>query len=215
MKRLLKKAFGKTLWHGTNLSSFQSIVETGAIYPNEQEGAGSNDAPDELYEGFTFFATTFNTAMGYAKASSSFVNADPSIVIEIDVPENALLADDNDFTKAKNWQDSARAIEQVKVNGAITTDYFRTITFYDVSGNLVGDTPFSSWENFFYDKAGVIMGEEKAMLGDDYYLDYSDTDDDIDFGDVEDIFYDDEDEVTKQTAKVKTKRLLKINNLEI
>lgn len=209
MKRLIKKAFGKTLWHGTNLENFKLMVEAGAIYPNEQEGSGSLGAPDELFDGFSFFATSFDVAHGYAERAADI--HDTGVVIEIDVPESSLLADDNDAPSAKTWQESAERIEQVKINGAITTDYFRTITFYDINGDLVGETPFSSWENFFYDKVGVIMGEEKAAIDND--LEYSDIDDDIDFSGVEDISYDDE--ITKQTAKVKTKRLLKINNLEI
>lgn len=40
MKRLIRKAFGTTLYHGTSLESLKSITEMGVIMPQESEGGG-------------------------------------------------------------------------------------------------------------------------------------------------------------------------------
>lgn len=201
MKRLIKKAFGKTLWHGTSLDSFKSIVENGAIFPNEVNGAGPNGANQNLFDGFSFLATDFEIAKYYATRLSGN-NGEPSVIIEVDVSEDALLPDDNDAPAAKTWQESANEVDQVKVNGPIYSDYFQTIYFYDTNGKIVGDVPFGQWETFYEEKESKIYGQEiYDEYDDEEYFEDEDNDDlglddeDLDFDfDDEDFDIDDDDD---------------------
>lgn len=155
MKRLIRKAFGQTLYHGTTLDNLQSITNSGMIMPQETEGAGLDvenmqsakdrafnrlydeglrpdteeyDAKYDVYleeeynkelqklNGFTFFTDSMVLAKDYS-------NSSPIVVLEVSLPEESLLPDDNDCNDCRNWKDSLQQIGQVKVPGMITDDY--------------------------------------------------------------------------------------------
>lgn len=143
MKRLIKKAFGKTLYHGTTIENLSSITDLGMILPNESKGGGSNGAPDSNYIGYVFLATTISAARFYA----GYAMSGPRVILEVDIPEESLLPDDNDCPECKTWQESEERIMQVKVSGSITSDYFKNVYFYKNYGNydFVFEAPFLNW----------------------------------------------------------------------
>ena len=220
MNRLRKQAFGKTLWHGTTLNFFKEIVNTGGIYPNENYGAGPAGADDTLFDGFSFFATDYDVAYGYA-LDLSIKHNNPAVVIEVDVSEDALLPDDNDAAGAKTWQESEKMVEQVKITGPVTTDYFRTIYFHDPDGDLVGESSFSQWESFYEEHSTEILqgnnSDDDEEYDEDFYNEYE-----YDF-DEEDLDWDIEEDEEDwdsvldnnnkyQYGKNKTTRLKKLSN---
>lgn len=201
MKRLKKKAFGKTIWHGTSLDKFKSIVENGALFPNEEEGAGPGGADISLFDGFTFFATEFSVAKGYA-LNIAEAGDSPGIIIEIDISEDALLPDDNDDPHAKTWQESADFVDQVKVSGPIYTNFFQTIYFYDIDFRIVGNVPFGQWESFYEENKDTILYGKHAddvEMEEEYFEDGDLDFESEDYGDFEDLDFDiddyEEDEV--------------------
>lgn len=151
MKRLIKKAFGKTVYHGTNIERLKEITSMGQITPNEATGAGSNGASSGVYDGYTFFATTINRAAEYAVHVGKKEGFVP-VVLEIDIDEKALLPDDNDDPDAKVWQDSQDSMDQVKILGPIDTSYIRMVRFIDDNGYYIEETPFTQWEQVYEEK---------------------------------------------------------------
>lgn len=143
MKRLIKKAFGTTLYHGTDTNKLRQITESGMLMPNEATGAGSiaeNDGRN--FEGFTFMATTLERGWYYSRVGNPNNFDNFQIVLELDVPEDSLMPDDDDCPTCKTWQDSARNIEQVKVLGSITDNYFKKVHFNE---KVVFN--YSNWED--------------------------------------------------------------------
>lgn len=147
MRRLVKKAFGLTLYHGTNFDSFKQIMETGMIIPQENKSTlNGYKIPDRLmekYDGFSYFTDSKEVAIDYAMGNSS----DYNVVIEVDLSEDALLPDDIDTFDAKDWKESLQQSNQVKVPGIITSDYFKNIYFYDNNKQLLLSTNINNWEN--------------------------------------------------------------------
>lgn len=155
MKRLIRKAFGQLLYHGTTLENLQSITDSGMIMPQETDGAGldvqnkqsaKDRAFNRLYDeglrpdteeydlkyesyfeeeyekelkkinGYTFFTDSMVLAKDYS-------NSSPIVVLEVSLPEDSLLPDDNDCDDCVEWAESLQRIGQVKVPGTITDDY--------------------------------------------------------------------------------------------
>lgn len=157
MKRLIKKAFEKTLYHGTTLDKLEGISNSGMMLPNETSGAGNGGDPNG-FDGFTFFATDMWTAKQYAfewGGRSQY----PKVVLEVNVPESALLPDDNDEEGAKTWQESADLIGQVKVLGSITSDYFRKVYFFNSEQEKVAEANFSNWQDVFNQNMNKIYDD--------------------------------------------------------
>jgi hypothetical protein len=184
MKRLKKLAYGKTLYHGTSYENFLKIYEANGIVPQADQGAGigvpkpdEDDFYDEFGEdeweeqfeeawefyvkqeegfyGFTFFAGGMNTARGYIGG-----NKGVSVVLEADISEDALLPDDNDAPNAKTWQESLKAVDQVKVLGEVTSDHIKRLHFFNEKGQKAFITTWDRWQED-YEK-------NKSKFEDDY-----------------------------------------------
>lgn len=164
MKRLIRKAFGTTLYHGTSLEALEQITSMGMIMPQESGGAGIGednetelrdiayekakedgaDTSDEeiLEEYYELEEDKFKEKFegytffaGTLNAASSYANDnDPRVVIEVSVPEESLFPDDNDCWSCKTWQESLQRTNQVKVIGPITEDYIVGVHI----GNIYG-----------------------------------------------------------------------------
>lgn len=200
MKRLVRKAFEKTLYHGTNLERLKKITETGMIIPNEEMGDGPGGADESLYDGYTFFATTLRRAEWYAERAQGYEN--PPVVIEVEVPESALLLDDNDFPHGKTWEDSARMISQVKILGPISSEYIKSVMFYNSALKEIGSAPFHQWESFFEKHKEEILKVN--------YDDYDEYDDEDDYDD-----YYTQQEKIKEQKKKKEECVQKLNSMGI
>lgn len=171
MKRLVRKAFGKILYHGTTLDSFKNIVSSGMIMPQESNGAGMQydefydenpEIAERNFDGFVFLTTKDYIARDYAIGSSgNYASAGGvGVVIEIDVPESSLLPDDSDMPEARTWQESSVAFGQVKVLGPITTDYFRDIHFYNSKLQLrIFVAQLNNWEQKFEENKNLLYAQ--------------------------------------------------------
>lgn len=157
MKRLIRKAFEKTLYHGTTIDKLDSISQSGMILPNESTGAGNGSDPTG-FDGFTFFATDMWTAKQYAFDWGDR-NDYPKVVIEVNVPESALQADDNDSPDSKTWQDSAEELGQVKILGPITSNYIRKVYFFNSRQEKVAEANFADWKDVFNQNMNKIYDD--------------------------------------------------------
>jgi hypothetical protein len=183
LKRLIKKAFGKALYHGTNFESFLSIVQSGGIYPQETT-ASDWSKPENIdryfdgdkeeyqrmmdnYEGYTFFATEESTAKWYGNRAEGKSNVrGVYIVLKVDVSEDALMPDLNDAPEAKTWQDSEKSVAQVSVLGTVTSDYIVGVTFVFTNIHIEVNTTIANWKN---DVKKALSKESRSG-----YLDISD-----------------------------------------
>ncbi|MDF2533883.1 MAG: hypothetical protein K0R18_40 [Bacillales bacterium] len=164
LKRLIKKAFGKTLYHGTSYEGLLGIIQMGGIYPNEQKnnGAGPAGADPILFDGFTFLATTIDRAKTYANWAKG---EGPKVVLEVDVSEDALQPDDNDAPFAKTWQDSSNHNDQVKLLGIVTTDYIKKVYLYNpYTMKEVTETTIDKAEQVYAEKKSLFEKEEDAYI---------------------------------------------------
>lgn len=183
MKRLIRKAFGQTLFHATTLESLEGITASGMILPQETDGFSLghdnesmlsdkayekatkegledgtiefDEAMDKYYEefyeelekdyvGYTFFTGTINHAL---ETYGSWGDIKP--VIEISVPENSLLPDDNDCTTCKTWQESLEKVNQVKVLGPITSDFIIGVHLFGPESEKIGYYSNLTWKEHF------------------------------------------------------------------
>lgn len=140
MKRLIRKAFGTILYHGTTLSSLESIVKDGMILPQERKGGGQNPDNPLNYDGFTFVSNDIELARRYGDVANR--NYEDIAVLELDLPKSSLLPDDNDCPECKTVEESLEKIKQAKVLGSITSDYIRKVYFYNSEGKFLFDTNF-------------------------------------------------------------------------
>lgn len=165
MNKLRKLAFGKKLYHGTSLENLVSITSTGGILPQYQPGGGTLDTTNiGAFTGFVFLATTYSQARDYCQ------KYDYGVVIEVDISEDALLPDDDDCANCKTWQESAKAVRQVKVAGEITTDYIRSVTIYKGYKKIVDGVSFPKWqEEFEQNKPADADGKETMYTSIDGY----------------------------------------------
>jgi hypothetical protein len=145
----------KTLYHGTTLDRFKGITDSLSIIPQAKKGAGSGGSKPELYEGFTFFATSLKVAGDYALWKNKEEKG-ICVILELTLPEDILLPDDNDCPIAKHWEESADKICQVKVLGSVSVSCINNIYFYDQleEGYLfeLFDLPFQDWKLYFDNK---------------------------------------------------------------
>lgn len=183
MKRLIKKAFGKELYHGTSVESFFSILNSGALYPQETQASdwakpenikhyffGDEEAYHkhmDNYEGFTFFATDYYTAKEYgARAMGKSEFNDIYVVLRADVSEDALMPDLNDSPNSKTWQESENDVGQVSVLGPVTMDYIKGVSFIFKSLHVELDSTIANWQT-----------DVKAALAQEVRRGYLDIDD--------------------------------------
>lgn len=169
MKRLIRKAFGKILYHGTTLENFKSIIAAGMISPQESGGAGIYDSNFNLeypsvaqrnFEGFVFLTIKEYNAREYAVGElGNYASGDVcGVVIEVDVPESSILPDDSDIPEARTWQESSSIGGQVKILGPVTTDYFRDIHFYNAKLELkIFTAQLNNWEQKFEENKDLIL----------------------------------------------------------
>lgn len=210
MKRLIKKAFGKILYHGTNLENFKNIASSGMIFPQETNGAGPGTADEQDYDGYTFFATSYEKAQRYANWASSDNN--PPVVIELELPESSLLPDDNDCRDCKTWQESENAVQQVKVLGPVSDEYITEINFYDTNSRLFREIPYHQWQEFLerYEDRLLYPNEyEYQIEEDDEPLLEEDYEDFDDYDDLDDLEIDEELLEETKVSKIYEKRLIK------
>lgn len=151
----------KTLYHGTTLKRLHGITEQEWIIPQAMKGAGKGgtDVISHLYEGFTFFATSKSVAGEYALWKNR--NSDEiCVILEVKLPEDILLPDDNDCPLAKEWSESAKKIGQVKVWGNVSVRDISNIYFYDEfeKGYLFDlfELQYSNWQMYFDEKLQTI-----------------------------------------------------------
>jgi len=131
MKRLIRKAFGTTVYHGTTFAALEGIVANGMLQPQEVGGGGANPDNPDGFEGFTFVTDSKLRAKSYGSIANSNNNKHNEIVVlELDIPENSLMADDNDCPECSTAEESLEKIQQAKVLGAITSDYIKQVHFY-------------------------------------------------------------------------------------
>lgn len=152
MKRLRKLAFGKKLWHGTSLESLRRITDMGMLSPNESLGSSLDPEESVTQLGFTFLATEKSVAEDYAFGSITIVqNVEDRfpIVLEVNISQDALQADNHDTSKSLTWQETADTIGQVKITGPVTDDYFEKVYFYDPYGNEIFNCNFKGWTSKF------------------------------------------------------------------
>lgn len=144
MKRLLKKASTVELFHATSMESFESILQSGEIRPQEilnSDWANESyidrffNGDKEEYErrmnaytGYTFFATDQYSSQFYGtRAADKAEFSDIYAILVFDVPEDIVLPDWSDMPEAETWQDSAREYGQVSVLGPVGTDKLKEI----------------------------------------------------------------------------------------
>ena len=141
MKRLVRRAFEEKLYHGTKLSMMENIVNDGALFPQEEKGAGSSGNGD--YEGYTFATNSIAKARQYANMFNP--EEDIMVVLELYLPKDSLLPDTNDCPVCKTVEDSLKKIQQVSVVGPIYSNYIKQVYFYDaVDGKLILSTNFDN-----------------------------------------------------------------------
>lgn len=168
MKRLIKKAFEIKLYHGTNLENLRSITDSGMMFPQEAGGAGNSWGDDSKFEGYTFFATTLDKAWAYANMSV-ISDEDVPVVLQLSLPENSLLPDDNDCPECKDWNESSNKVKQVKVLGQIASDYFEKVHF-DLFGNE-SVVNFKGWEKDFenLENTNSTFDIDQLLMDDEEY----------------------------------------------
>lgn len=144
MKRLIKKAFGTTLYHGTTLSKLEGIVADGMLRPQESGGGGANPDNPNGFEGFTFVSNDITYALRYAHLVNRIQDLyEDLVVLELDVAEEALMPDDNDCPDCDTAEESLSKHKQAKVLGPITSDYIRMVHFYNQKKDLLLSTSFN------------------------------------------------------------------------
>lgn len=186
MRRLRRLAGTKTLYHGTSYDNFLKIYNVGEISPNAEGGAGIDyPEPDEddyyysdtdefdeegynnhveEYErqmsgflGFTFFTGGLKTARDYSSDADKI-----GVVLEVELPEEILLPDDNDCYNCETWQDSLKSIDQVKVKGGVTSDKIKRIHFFNNNTKKkMFISTWDSWEKDMEENQGKVSGEQE------------------------------------------------------
>lgn len=165
MKRLIKKASSKTLYHATSMESLFSIMESGELRPQEIQVSdfanienidrffdGDVEEYNKMmsrYVGYTFFAADQGTAQGYgarAAGKSNINNFYAIIIAELD--EEVLMPDLNDAPNATTWEESIQEVSQVSVLGSVSIDKMTGLiivenTYIHMSLN----TTFETWKD--------------------------------------------------------------------
>lgn len=158
MKRLIRKA-SKSLYHGTNYQGLIGITNSQSIIPNASEGAGPARGRESNYYGFSFLATTKEKAFTYTK---DIAIDQLKAIIEVQVSEELLLPDDVDCPACKTWQESSDKVNQVKVEGEITSNFIKSIYLYNpISDEFVIETNLNNWQKDFEENAELFVNSNK------------------------------------------------------
>lgn len=167
MKRLIKKAFEQTLYHGTNIENLTSITQVGMIVPQESDGDGISSEvvkdiitdqmiddgieykSDEFEEKYQEYfdkeverqKSAYEGYTFFAKTinkAKEYCSTQPLVVIEASLPKESLMPDDNDCPDCKTWQESLQHFAQVKVLGTITDDYITGVYIFEDNNDSEG-----------------------------------------------------------------------------
>lgn len=164
MKRLIKKASNKTLYHATSIESLRGIITAGELRPQEvtQSGWAKIENVDRYFDGnleeyhkhmdnyigYTFFGTYEESVKEYgARAAVQSGLSDIYAIITAEISEDLLLPDLNDAPNAKTWKESEEQVGQVCVLGSVPVSQMTELTlilrnlYYRISTN------FESWED--------------------------------------------------------------------
>lgn len=152
MKRLIKKSSTISLFHGTLLSSFAKIVESGSIIPQRSYGGVSmiNDKSDDhekMYSGFVFLTDDYDNAEWYARGLSvADGHKEAVVVLEVNVDSENLLPDDIECQECETWEEALEKVSQVKFRGQIPVANINNVYIISMINSESIDTSISSWK---------------------------------------------------------------------
>lgn len=160
MKRLVRKAFGKTVYHGTSFEGFKGIVQDGMLYPQASDGAYKlvEDKVDSShYDGYSFVTSDIKQALWYAENVPSNDKNDftrPLVVLELDIDPSILQPD----TESNEQKDS-------KFMGGVSTEYVRNVHFFksDTKQEVFSST-LSNWKEEYEEHAEEFENEREFAL---------------------------------------------------
>lgn len=129
MKRLVRKAASKILYHGTSAQRLAEIYENGAIGTDEYTDNGGDENVVYLASGFSM-AEHYGSNVAFNSIDTSL--PDWSVVLEIQVDTNNLVPDMDDWdtsvSENPTWEDSLEELGQVIYNGKIPTSQILKVT---------------------------------------------------------------------------------------
>lgn len=204
MSRLRKTAGTETMYHATTLENLRSIVSSGAIIPQAGQGVGMQVAyeipkgvdvtmddvqnmlgqePTNMndFAGFIFLTEDYHTASDYALRlweNRSSSQANPGVVLEISIDDSKLLPDDIDSPESKTWQESMRAIHQVKTGEQIPVGDIKIVHFIDEFGGSLEDCTLDKFEDIYKELAEDFrfVVDPADMEQGNYWIDEDDED---------------------------------------
>lgn len=194
MKRLVKKASLKTVYHATTLDNLISILSQGVINDNGGEGlgpipvmGGEKNYEADTYKGYVFVSSTLDYGARLIRENK---NPENEIgVIELQVPEEIVGKDlDNPDGSSKS----------LSIKGSVSSEYFKTIYLLDPTNlKTVLESSYSDWqtkyENYLATGGNNEVVEQIKSYGGEIYYDGDTVYKNVKIEDIKKLFKEEED----------------------